>query len=294
MSVKQLGYLIFECRADVLEQMVVVYQDIIGAVVERDEGGRALVRLDGRPFRIRLDPGPANRLAAIGWNVDPSDLAAIAEQVEKACYSVVTADAELAADRAAAQVRQFADNDGFTHELYVESSFPTDPVLESLFVCGEEANGIFGLGHLVVIVADRAKTQSFFTDVLGFGLSDRVTCLKPTSSSFTATSVITPLHFRHRRSVLSQVWFNHLMLEAKSKEQVDRRFAAVKRLGYDVLMTIGQHSNDKVYSFYMMAPAGFAVELGFGGQVIGDLESWHVGFYDAPSIWGHELQLPAH
>ncbi len=84
------------------------------------------------------------------------------------------------------------------------------------------------------------------------------------------------------------------MLEAKSKEQVDRAFAAVKRLGYDVLMTIGQHSNDKVYSFYMMAPAGFAVELGFGGQVIGDLESWHVGFYDAPSIWGHELQLPAH
>jgi 2,3-dihydroxybiphenyl 1,2-dioxygenase len=292
MPVKQLGYLIFECEADVLEQMVTVYRDVIGAAVEQDESGRALVRLDGRPFRIRLDPGPANRLAAIGWEVVSADLTPIAAKVEAAGYGVAVSDAKLASDRAAAEVRRFTDADGFVHELFVEAPFAADASLDALFVCGDEPNGTFGLGHLVQISGDRAKAQAFYTEVLGFGLSDRITW--PAADLY-----FLHCNQRHHTVALSAPalgleagMIHHLMIEAKSKDQVDRAYETLKEKGLPVIMTIGQHTNDEVYSFYMIAPAGFAIEFGFGGKVVEDPANWPVGFYDAPSIWGHELQLP--
>lgn len=291
MKVRQLGYLVFECTPDALAGMITVFDDMIGAHIDRDAEGRALVRLDGRAFRIRLDPGPANRLAAIGWEVDPADLAGVVAKVEQWGYAVEQGPPSLATDRMSSSLYRFVDPDGFVNELYIEAPFAPDAELDALFVCGDEPNGTFGLGHLVQIVSDRVRSQEFYTKVLGFILSDRITW--PAADLF-----FLHCNQRHHSVALSAEalglkagMIHHLMIEAKSRAQVDQAWEVLKGMGLPVIMTLGQHTNDEVYSFYMLAPAGFGLEFGFGGKVVEDSSTWAFAQYDAPSSWGHELQL---
>lgn len=291
MKVRQLGYLIFECAPDALSGMVRVFAEMIGAQVDIDADGRALVRLDGRHFRIRLEPGSANRLTAIGWEVDPADLAGLVTRVEEWGYAVAEGTAEQAADRGASSLFRFVDPDGFVNELYVEVPFAPDARLDALFVCGDEPNGTFGLGHLVQIASDRARSQEFYTRVLGFTLSDRITW--PAADLY-----FLHCNQRHHSVALSAEalglkagMIHHLMIEAKSREQVDQAWEVLEDLGLPVIMNLGQHTNDEVYSFYMLAPADFGLEFGFGGKVVEDSATWAFAQYDEPSSWGHELQM---
>ena len=69
----------------------------------------------------------------------------------------------------------------------------------------------------------------------------------------------------------------------------DEAYARLATLGFPVSATLGQHTNDHVYSFYMICPMGFRIEFGFGGRVVEDSTTWQVVQYDAPSSWGHEM-----
>lgn len=289
-AVRQLGYLVFECAPGVLEPMTVVYREILGAGVEPQPDGAVHVRLDGRGFRLRLEPGETSRLAAIGWEVPAEGFDGLVAKVAATGAVLSDPGAEVAALRGAARIMRMTDADGFVHEFHVDQPFAEDAALKAKFVCGTEDNGVFGLGHIVQIVADMAKTTAFYTDVLGFDLSDRITW--PAADLF-----FLHCNQRHHTVALSAPAFgmppgavHHLMFEAKSKEQVDAGYAKLTELGFPVIMTIGQHTNDEVYSFYMGAPAGYAIEFGFGGKVV-DRANWQYQTFDAPSSWGHELQL---
>jgi len=52
-------------------------------------------------------------------------------------------------------------------------------------------------------------------------------------------------------------------------------------------MTLGGHPNDRMFSFYVKTPSGFAIEYGWGGLTIDDEETWVVRTYDKLDIWGH-------
>jgi hypothetical protein len=54
-------------------------------------------------------------------------------------------------------------------------------------------------------------------------------------------------------------------------------------------MSLGRHSNDLMFSFYMITPSGFEFEYGWGAQVIG--EDWHVARHDVTSVWGHKMLI---
>jgi hypothetical protein len=63
----------------------------------------------------------------------------------------------------------------------------------------------------------------------------------------------------------------------------DRAF----RAGYAIPNGLGKHDNDKMFSFYMMTPAGFQVEIGCGALEVGD--DWNENrAYDSISLWGHQ------
>lgn len=292
MSIKQLGYLVYECVPDVLDQMVTIFKDVLGTPVVNGVDGEKLIRLDGRPFRIKLRPGVTTKLAAIGW--DAGSVGALEEmcgKIQQFGYPVTAESVEVAANRAARSLHSFNDRDGFHNELYVDLDFPADPALDSQFVCGDEPNGVFGLGHIVQVCSDRALTQSFYTDVMGFALSDQITW--PAADIYF-------LHCNQRHHTvalsaeglgLSAGMVHHIMIETKSKEAVDTAYAQLQALGFKVLMTLGEHTNDKVYSFYLFAPAGFGIELGFGGEVIANPAAWQFAHYDAPSSWGHEMVM---
>lgn len=290
MSVRQLGYLVFDVAPASLEGMKTVFQELFEAPLAKRADGSFLVRLDGRPFRIMLREAATNRLAAIGWDAgDAAELRALATRLTAAGISQTGLSPAECADRNVAQALRFHDPDGFPLELFVDQPFSDDPETGAKFVCGQNERGAFGLGHLVQMCRNREATQQFYTDVLGFRISDRITW---------AIADLFFLHCnqRHHSLALSDEAFglkagmiDHFMIEARSKEQVDAAYERLAQLGMPVSQTLGQHTNDKVYSFYMGGPMGFRIEFGFGGKIVEDPDNWDVIQYDAPSEWGHEL-----
>jgi len=53
-------------------------------------------------------------------------------------------------------------------------------------------------------------------------------------------------------------------------------------------LTLGRHTNDQMFSFYVRSPAGFSVEYGWGARVIDD-NKWQVQLHRTGSVWGHRL-----
>jgi hypothetical protein len=54
-----------------------------------------------------------------------------------------------------------------------------------------------------------------------------------------------------------------------------------------IWLSLGQHSNDRVLSFYIKSPSGFGFEYGFGGLEI-DEATWQVEHWKVGSFWGHK------
>jgi len=177
----------------------------------------------------------------------------------------------------------FVDPFGFRHELIhglatEPASFtPGRPGVQ--FVTGDK-----GLGHAVLIVPDWDEATRFFVDVLGFRISDDIE----------AGITVRFLHCnpRHHSLAFSAVpgmsGFHHLMLEVTDPEQVRQAYYLVQQQHLPVAMSLGKHTNDEMFSFYVRTPSGFEIEYGSGGRVIDVDKPWSIGHYDAMSTWGHE------
>ena len=77
------------------------------------------------------------------------------------------------------------------------------------------------------------------------------------------------------------------MIEAKTRADVDAAYERMQGADVPVSATLGQHTNDKVISFYMQSPGGFDVEFGWDGLVV-DPATWKPTAHTTPSQWGHE------
>lgn len=257
--------------------------DVLGAELA-DDGADGAVRLrfDAAPWRLAIHPADHDGLAYLGWDV--GDPAALDDALERLSAAGLAIEREpTAGDRPADEVAWFVDPFGFRHELAAEL-----PV-GAPFVAGRPTKGFVtgeqGLGHVVLIVPDLGAALAFYTEVLGFVLSDAI-------ESFLSLRF---LHCpgraaRHHTLALAEVpgmvGVHHLMVEVVDVDDVGRAFDLVRERGIPLAMDLGRHTNDLMTSFYVRTPSGFEIEYGAGGRVIDD-DTWEVGAYDAQSIWGH-------
>jgi hypothetical protein len=79
------------------------------------------------------------------------------------------------------------------------------------------------------------------------------------------------------------------MIEVRSIDDVGHTFSLCEDRGVPIMMTLGRHTNDHMFSFYMLAPNGIAIEYGYGGRTVDDA-TWQIDRYDATSTWGHRRQ----
>lgn len=260
--------------------------EVLGCMVA-DPGTGAAVRLrfDDAAWRLQLHPGELDDVAYIGWTVNTEiEFEALVERLCAHGIEVHDGDEATRADRFVHRLSWFLDPAGFRHELIVGQV-----MLPGTFHAGRSHAGFVtgeqGLGHVVLGVPSMAEAHAFYTEVLGFQLSDWLRMPNGFEGRFYH------VNGRHHTLALGELkgrrGMNHLMLEVKDLDDVGIALDRCEDRGYPIVNELGRHTNDQMTSFYFQTPSAFMIEYGYAGLQVG--ANWTERTYYAPSIWGHRL-----
>ncbi|RFO94999.1 biphenyl 2,3-dioxygenase [Rhodoferax lacus] len=295
MDIRGLAYVVAESTD--LPRWKNFAEGVLGMMTAPAPDGGLYVRMDERQFRFAVQSGARDAYVASGWEVagQPAFEAALAV-LQAAGVAYTLGDAALCKQRCVQQVAIFQDPSGNRHEVVwgFQSDFAhfASPAGVSRFVTGN-----IGMGHTVLPAAEFEKTVAFFKDVMGFGLADLFN-FKPAGDAGPSL----PIHFFHcnngRHHSLALAGFPvdsgcvHVMVEVENMPEVGRAIDRMFAHKVPQTATLGQHTNDKVTSFYMRAPSNFDVEFGYGGAVI-DWQEHIAHEFTRVSLWGHDFSVSA-
>lgn len=270
-------------------------EEVLGMMTAPAADGGLLVKMDERQARFVIVPGSQDRYLATGWELrDRAAFDAALQALQVAGVAVELADAAQAAQRHAQALARFSDPSGNRHELVwgFRSDFVrfASPQGVPRFV-----TGAIGMGHTVLPAPEFEATRRFFVETLGFGVSDLFNFEPPGS-----TGVVLPIHFLHcdngRHHSLALAGFPvpsgcvHVMVEVDDVAEVGRAIDRMQAQGVVQTATLGQHTNDRMVSFYMRTPSNFDIEFGCGGSVI-DWREHVVHEFTKVSLWGHDFSI---
>ena len=270
-------------------------QGVLGMMTETSSDGGLYIKMDERQFRIAVRPGARDAYVASGWEVrDQTGFERAVATLQKADVALEHGDSALCQLRRVQQMVSFSDPSGNRHELVwgFKSDFAhfASPAGVSRFVTGD-----IGMGHTVLPAPNFDATVRFFREVMGFGLSD-IMNFQPAGPQ----GPTIPIHFFHcanaRHHSLALAAFPldsgcvHIMVEVDSMPEVGRALDRMAAHGVALSATLGQHTNDKMTSFYMRSPSNFDVEFGYGGAVV-DWSSHVVHEFTRVSLWGHDFTV---
>src|SRR5579875_4081404 len=281
MPVRSLGYI------RISAQDLAAWRRFAGeflGLMETSEGDGALrYRMDDHPPRLVVAAGGENRVEAVGFQVTgPEELVALSGAVEAAGAKVVALDAPEARDRGVTEAVRFDDPAGNPLELYWGPALQhrrAENPLVSGFVTAEQ-----GMGHVVITAPDTGEAYRFYTTVLGFRARN-------TMRLGDQTLWFLGCNRRHHTVGLMPMpgpgRLVHFMVEAGTLDDVGRAWDRAEKLEVPVMQTLGRHTNDRMVSFYVISPGGFAVEFGFDGLRVDEEEP--VYEITEGAFWGHRF-----
>jgi 2,3-dihydroxybiphenyl 1,2-dioxygenase len=283
-SVKQLGYLVFEVSD--LEAWQDFGTKILGLQVvdPRGDAGFSL-RMDGYRQRFFVEHGPADDLAAIGWEVEgPAELEAFAKRFRDGGHEVTQGSATEAAGRNVEALIRVNDPAGNPNEIFYGPKKASEPFVSDVVRSGFVADAQ-GFGHVVVAAKDQDEHEAFYANMFGLKLSDYIRC-----EYFGHKIDVTFMHANSRHHSLAfgggqLKRIHHFMVQSNSVDEVGMCYDRFLFSGGMVHQTLGRHPNDKMFSFYGYTPSGFHFEFGSGAIEIG--EGWESTTHGKVSEWGH-------
>lgn len=282
-EVKALGYVVVE-TVD-LDAWQAFACDFLGLMAAERTDDRLLLRMDEYAYRLDIRKGENEGITAMGWDVGTAaSLAEIEARLSAAGYVTSHANADELRERMVSGLVSFRDpDDNFDIELIWGQANATPSFVSptgATFVTGE-----LGLGHAFQAVSDVPTYAALFFDILGFKLSDHIDFPNGVEGVFTHCNP------RHHSIAFANLGgftgIGHLMFQLDDIRTVGRAYDRVVAGEYGMYRSLGQHTNDKMISFYAVSPSGFAIEYGIGGVEIDD-DVWRPTRYDAAHYWGHE------
>lgn len=268
------------------------YGDLIGlSVVRSDEG--VFFKMDGKAHRIHCVNGPSDDIAWLGWEADSEQAYAhLREHIEAKRFSTRDGDSGSARLRGVERFFHFNDPHGVRFEIALgmkdAKPFASDK-LEHGFLTGD-----LGIGHAAFNSTDHLEDERFMRETLFAHLSDYIYQPMPDGSTMHASFLHT--NPRHHSVAYAEglgppgVKLNHFQLEMNSILDVGRTYERMQAAGVGIAVTLGQHSNDRIVSFYAQTPSNFLIEIGCDGLTIDDETSWKPIVHDRISEWGHKFQ----
>ncbi|MEM0954008.1 MAG: VOC family protein [Pseudomonadota bacterium] len=300
MSIQSLGYVLIESTDP--DQWRSFGTEVLGLMIApgMPDDGTVYLKADERPFRFAIVAGNTDRLTLCGWEMqDAAAFQSACAALDTAGVSYTPGTPEECRARAVKEIVRLDDPAGNTLELYwgalLDYARFNSPAGVPGFITG--FNGDMGFGHAVLPAPNLSETHSFYRDVLGFDDTDYMHFHFSEEPDDPGQG----LHFmhvsnpRHHSLALYQAPMPsgcvHLMLEVPNVDEVGYCLDRVLARNIPVTSTLGRHSNDRMLSFYMATPGGFALEYGCEGLQM-DWEGYTPTVSALPSVWGHEFQMP--
>ncbi|MDP3858621.1 MAG: VOC family protein [Stagnimonas sp.] len=269
-------------------------EQVLGAATAAAPDGGLYLKLDERRFRLAVVKGSENRYQASGWEcADASDFAAAVAAIEKAGVKTAPGSADVIAARCVKELVTFTDPSGNRHELSYGYTGGESPFVSPIGVAGFKT-GAQGMGHTVLPSLNFDASLKFFTEVLGFGLSDVFNFQPGPDAPVIRIYFLHAGAGRHHSLALAEMpspsGCVHIMVEVTEKDEVDRGELRREKAGAKLMATLGQHENDKMTSFYMLTPSLFPLEYGWGGISV-EPGVWETTYTKQVSIWGHDFSV---
>ena len=288
MSIGSLGYLGFQVKDAAAWDAFAT--GVLGLMPAEPAGDARRFRLDDLAWRIAVEPGEADDLAYVGFEVaGPAELAAVGERLSEAGVAVGNGNPELLAERGVLGLISCQDPEGLAVEVFYGPTLRTEtpfasPAGVAAFVTGDQ-----GLGHIVLSAKDMAAARRFYQDILGFRLSDIIRMRAGPQFSFEMEFY--HCNPRHHTLALMPIpmpkRLHHFMIQVPTLDAVGFALERATAAAAAITASLGRHTNDQMVSFYSRTPAGFEVEFGQGAIEVDDA-TWRVGRHDKPSTWGHK------
>jgi 2,3-dihydroxybiphenyl 1,2-dioxygenase len=284
MSVMGLGYVGMEAR-DLGAWRKFGTEVLAMRVIERDADTVAL-RMDERCQRVLVQRGENDAPSFFGFETaNAQDWQTVLARLESAGVSLTRATEKELAARHVEAMAWCRDPSGNRIEIF-HGQATGEQTGDGPLVLPRPHSGFrtgpLGMGHVVFHVADIDAASRFYRELLEFRLSDYM--IKPYRLMFLRANP------RHHSVALLQSpnpGVHHVMFEVLALDDVGRSYDAALE-NWRIGQTLGRHANDWVLSFYAFCPAGFMMEVGFGGRTV-DEATWtarevtHGG-----SMWGHD------
>ncbi|MEP5766589.1 MAG: VOC family protein [Halieaceae bacterium] len=300
MNVRSLGYVQIESTNPA--QWLEYGTEVLGLMQApgMPDDGVVYLKMDARPFRFAIFPGAVDRLALCGWELsDATDFAGARAELQAAGIAFTEGTSEECLARRVQGLLRLQDPAGNSLELYHGAELDYAKFVSPVGIAGFETgfNGDMGFGHAVLPAPNLTEVHGFYRDVLGFGDTDYMHFhfSEEPGDPGQGLNFMHVQNPRHHSLALYQAEMPsgcvHLMLEVTSIDEVGYCLDRVLQRDIPVTSTLGRHTNDRMLSFYMATPTGFAMEFGCDGLKM-DWDGYTPTQSSLPSIWGHKFQMP--
>lgn len=266
------------------------FGDVIGLAPGGPDDGSTW-RNDDRAYRVLLQPGVANDTRFVGFEATGvQEFQSSSERLRSAGFDVEEGSEE---DLQARQVQRLVRTTApWGVKVEVVLGLPRSPrrFSSSLMPGGFLTEGV-GFGHVVFATTALEESHRFLVEGLGMAQSD---WLRMELGSGVDLEVrFYHCNERHHSVAVAHAPFempqklHHIMFETNLRDDVGRAFDRAWATDLAIANGLGRHDNDGMFSFYVVSPAGFQVEVGYGGRRISD--PWTDNRrYDRISEWGHQ------
>lgn len=297
MDVRSLGYVVIESTDP--QQWLKFGTEVVGMMVapSMPDDGNVYLKMDARPFRYAIVPGKSDRLMLCGWELlGEEDFEHAKQTLDAAGISFEQGSADDCRNRKVRELIRLQDPSGNTLELYWGADLDYAKFISPCGIAGFETgfNGDMGFGHAVLPAPKLKETHAFYRNVLGFGDTDYMHFhFSPDpddpGQGLRFMHVNNP---RHHSLALYEAEMPsgcvHLMVEVTSIDEVGYCLDRVEAREIPIVSTLGRHTNDRMLSFYMATPGGFALEFGTQGLKM-DWSDYTPTVSTLPSLWGHKF-----
>jgi len=258
---------------------------------EATDDGAVTWRNDNKAQRVILQRGAASDAAFLGFEaIDEDAFDATAARLALAGHDITEGSGDDLRARRVKRLVRASTPWGVPVELVLALEEASTPFTSPRVPGGFFTDSV-GFGHAVFATTAFDASHSFLVDGLGLRQSDWL-------EMEIAEGIELEVRFyhcneRHHSVALARAPFDmpqklhHIMFETNERDDVGAAFDRVWATDLVIANALGRHDNDGMFSFYVVSPAGFQVEIGYGARVITD--PWTDNRrYDRISRWGHQ------